>query len=749
MQLLFRSSGVLCLLALFVPAVLEAQASNAPGQAHCFNTLSIAGGGANSHVDRFAGDDLLPYTADDFDLPEGGNAGGSWGGSHIDLNGDAKITEDEHIFTVLLEATCAGCGDHDDAQEFSSLSRPEYGVLYESEDWYDYHEARNEGPSAGSIAPGWDFEHNDRTGWCGESNAFLYNNLGANQHGKGKAKYYFENITPGSPAAAAEPFVYDEIEGWTKTLTFVNVADDTTTEGFNERGECRRDYYRDTQHVTRGYMIPVEDLPDLRPGSLPSLFGWETVDLATYFRDTIAPKLDDPDLYLYNGIGLAPEFRTPLTHVMLIQIEGEIEVNIGGSCGSAVCEGEDPQPADPAQCQAEKMAAYWGIAPSGAIYRMSHIQGFNSDGAEVLYGPGTIHPWVNQPEDGSARNVWLYDHFWRDDTGHFGKYTFEPAATAWRIVPDPLASFDNSNDKVLAAGGAGAVNGPLPKAIGLGESPVEVVADLSQDVTPLPPPEGGVGGGGPSFEYQIILRNGANVIAYADLSEAATRVHVGGTYDPATGTASAPASSGNPGVGAAFGEFDETLTVAEPTYSRYVLRVTPTGVSLREAPGVCTPVQNPLCNDINDFNDLDTLGDELASLALPAGSHVDVRGGATTVTIGGSGRTVVNTLVVFASPGTGPFVRGNANGDVKLDGSPQIDISDAVFIFNFLFLGGTAPGCRAASDTNAEGEVTISSGIYLLNHLFGGGPAPDAPYPANAYSQLESDKLLGCDQPHG
>ncbi|MGH2626674.1 MAG: hypothetical protein ACRDHY_08505, partial [Anaerolineales bacterium] len=287
-----------------------------------------------------------------------------------------------------------------------------------------------------------------------------------------------------------------------------------------------------------------------------------------------------------------------------------------------------------------------------------------------------------------------------------------------------------------------------PRAIGLGETPLEVVADLSQDVTPLPPPEGGVGGG-VDASYQIILRNGQNVIAYADLSTAATRVHVGGTYDPATGVASAPSASGNAGSGASLGEFDETLTVAEPTYSRYVLRVTPTGVSLREAAGVCNPVQNPLCTDINDFNDLDTLGEELASLTLAAPSTVDFRGGVTTVSIGGSGRTVVNTLVVFASPGTGPFVRGNANGDRKLDGSPQIDISDAVFIFNFLFLGGEAPGCRAATDTNAEGDVTISSGIYLLNHLFGGGPAPDAPYPGNAYSQLDSDKLLGCDQPHG
>ncbi|MEM7234338.1 MAG: hypothetical protein AAF517_19325, partial [Planctomycetota bacterium] len=69
------------------------------------------------------------------------------------------------------------------------------------------------------------------------------------------------------------------------------------------------------------------------------------------------------------------------------------------------------------------------------------------------------------------------------------------------------------------------------------------------------------------------------------------------------------------------------------------------------------------------------------------------------------------------------FQRGDANGDFGQD------LSDAVFVLTFLFLGGDGPVCMAAADTNDSGVVDLSDPIALLNHLFLGGPQPAAPYP--------------------
>ena len=43
---------------------------------------------------------------------------------------------------------------------------------------------------------------------------------------------------------------------------------------------------------------------------------------------------------------------------------------------------------------------------------------------------------------------------------------------------------------------------------------------------------------------------------------------------------------------------------------------------------------------------------------------------------------------------------------------------------NFLFLGGPAPVCREACDSDGNREVDISDASYLLNFLFLGGNSP-------------------------
>jgi beta-glucanase (GH16 family) len=77
-----------------------------------------------------------------------------------------------------------------------------------------------------------------------------------------------------------------------------------------------------------------------------------------------------------------------------------------------------------------------------------------------------------------------------------------------------------------------------------------------------------------------------------------------------------------------------------------------------------------------------------------------------------------------APPACGPsFVRGDCNDDAG------VDISDALCILGWLFLGGATPGCVAAMNANGDPGVDVSDAIWLLEYLFLGGPSPTAPFP--------------------
>jgi len=70
------------------------------------------------------------------------------------------------------------------------------------------------------------------------------------------------------------------------------------------------------------------------------------------------------------------------------------------------------------------------------------------------------------------------------------------------------------------------------------------------------------------------------------------------------------------------------------------------------------------------------------------------------------------------------------NGDVNADGGR--DISDAIYIINYLFAGGRAPvplGCEPHADfhngdVNGSGATALSAAIFLLNWMFRGGRDP-------------------------
>ncbi len=85
----------------------------------------------------------------------------------------------------------------------------------------------------------------------------------------------------------------------------------------------------------------------------------------------------------------------------------------------------------------------------------------------------------------------------------------------------------------------------------------------------------------------------------------------------------------------------------------------------------------------------------------------------------------IAVIVIISTPVTAQnqqpcsFERGDANGD------GQGDLSDAIFILNYLFKGSTPLGCEDAADANDDGIIDLSDPIYLLNFLFlGSGQEP-------------------------
>jgi hypothetical protein len=88
------------------------------------------------------------------------------------------------------------------------------------------------------------------------------------------------------------------------------------------------------------------------------------------------------------------------------------------------------------------------------------------------------------------------------------------------------------------------------------------------------------------------------------------------------------------------------------------------------------------------------------------------------------------------------FKRGDANND------GVSNISDASFLFNFLFLGGPEPVCADAVDSNDDGDANISDASYLLNYLFLGGPPPPAPGALSCGTDPTLDELQ-CEDPMG
>lgn len=88
------------------------------------------------------------------------------------------------------------------------------------------------------------------------------------------------------------------------------------------------------------------------------------------------------------------------------------------------------------------------------------------------------------------------------------------------------------------------------------------------------------------------------------------------------------------------------------------------------------------------------------------------------------------------------FHRGDAN-DTSL-----VDLTDGVFILNFLFSGGPVPPCLDAADSDDNGTIVLTDAVYVLNFLFSQGPPPPAPGPSGSPCgedpTVDAREDLGC-----
>lgn len=92
------------------------------------------------------------------------------------------------------------------------------------------------------------------------------------------------------------------------------------------------------------------------------------------------------------------------------------------------------------------------------------------------------------------------------------------------------------------------------------------------------------------------------------------------------------------------------------------------------------------------------------------------------------------------------------------DGSGLADITDALNLLGFLFLGTTPPICGNASDFDNSGALDITDALILLGHLFLGQPNaipapgtscglnPDTPQPAIPPIPMQGVSDLGCEK---
>lgn len=112
----------------------------------------------------------------------------------------------------------------------------------------------------------------------------------------------------------------------------------------------------------------------------------------------------------------------------------------------------------------------------------------------------------------------------------------------------------------------------------------------------------------------------------------------------------------------------------------------------------------------------------------------------------GTGNAIVSvtSFEMITEQKVARFERGDSNSDGSLD------ISDAVHILTFLFLGGQFPNCFDASDVNDDDSVDISDPIAALGFLFLGNATPPPPFGHCGLDETNDDlkclEYTGCHE---
>lgn len=81
------------------------------------------------------------------------------------------------------------------------------------------------------------------------------------------------------------------------------------------------------------------------------------------------------------------------------------------------------------------------------------------------------------------------------------------------------------------------------------------------------------------------------------------------------------------------------------------------------------------------------------------------------------------------------YLPGDTNGDL------QVNISDAIQLLGYLFLGSEMR-CPLSGDTNADEKLDVSDGVALLNYLFLGSRQPPPPFPG--CGEVPQGKAIPC-----
>ena len=110
----------------------------------------------------------------------------------------------------------------------------------------------------------------------------------------------------------------------------------------------------------------------------------------------------------------------------------------------------------------------------------------------------------------------------------------------------------------------------------------------------------------------------------------------------------------------------------------------------------------------------------------------------------------IDEIEILSDEGVPPveplFRRGDADGD------GATNITDGIFVLNFLFLGGPTPGCLESANPNDDEVINVTDGIFILNFLFLSGPVPVdpkpdgpcGPEPAGSPSDLGCESYTSC-----